>query len=263
MAFSRCECSGQRWLCCLLRAQSSQECPTGTRGPGIPITSPPLSPSSQRPAQVPVHPSTPLSSHTSSIHPSTCQAVAGPSAANRREPPSGWIFSYEGPSQSCQWALSGPGVPRQLNLSSGQSEESGSRPISLHYGTALLRRCHVPVVLQGRCCLIHHQGTKGLAGGGWGEEVGPSCPWVTHTHTYTHIHFHPLLKFHNHQPSSGERSCSTWAFLSRLFSKMRSVWQQDCLSHNMQNKWQVCYMWNAHWKNAVKIYSNGMYNWKH
>lgn len=176
MAFSQSEWSGQRWLCCLLRAQSSQECPTGTRGPGIPLTSPPLSPSSQRPAQVPVHPSTPPSSHTSSVHPSTCQAVAGPRAADRRELPSGWISSYECPSQSCPWALSEPGVPRQLNLSSGQSEESGSRPISLHYGTALLHRCHVPVVLQGRCCLIHHQGTKGLAGGGVGRGGGSFLP---------------------------------------------------------------------------------------
>lgn len=78
-------------------------------------------------------------------------------------------------------ALSEPGVPRQLNLSSGQSEESGSRPISLHYGTVLLLHCRVPVVLQGRCCLIHHQGTKG-PGWGVGKGGGPFLP-PRDTHT--------------------------------------------------------------------------------
>ena len=217
MAPSQCQC-----VCCLWWAQSSQECPTGTRGPGLRLTSPPLSPIPQRPVQVPVHPSTPPSTHTSSIHPSTCQAVAEPSTANRRELPSGWVFSYEGPSQSCPRAQSEPKVPRQFNLSSGQSEESRSRPISLHYGTALLLRCHVPVVLQGRCCLIHHQGTKGWLGVGWGEEVGPSCPWDTHTHTHT-------LQPPSQVPQS---SAILWGevllnlrFVSRLSSKMRSLWQ--------------------------------------
>lgn len=59
-----------------------------------------LSAASQRPAQVSVRPSIhPLSSHTSSVHPSTCQTVAGPSEADRREPPVGEVLSYEGPSQ--------------------------------------------------------------------------------------------------------------------------------------------------------------------
>lgn len=59
-------------------------------------------------------------------------------------------------------ASSEPAVQRQLNLSSPQSDESGSCPISLHYRKVLVLFCRVPVVLQGRCCLIHHQGTKGL-----------------------------------------------------------------------------------------------------
>lgn len=184
MAYNQFQYSVQTWLCCLFRAQSSQECPTGTRdqNPHY-LSSTATQPTKTRSLSIPP-PLYPLIHHPS-IHPSTCQAMAGPSAADRRELPSGWTFSYEGPSQSCQWVLSEPGVPRQLNLSSGQSEESGSHPISLHYGTALLRRCHVPVVLQGRCCLIHHQGTKGLDRGGWGEEVDPSCPWVTHLHSHT------------------------------------------------------------------------------
>ena len=79
----------------------------------------------------------------------------------------------------------------RLNSSCKQSEESGSCPISLHYGTAVQQRCHVPVVVQGRRCLIHHQNKEtGWGRGGvcvQGVEVGSSCPTHTDTHLCTYI----------------------------------------------------------------------------
>jgi len=115
--------------------------------------------------------------HASSIHPRLSGrggTRSGPTDVSCRQVEDSLTRA---PLGAVQGPPSEPGVPRQLNLSSGQSEGSGSRPISLHYGPAALLRCRVPVVLQGRRCLIHHQGTKGQArGGGCGEEVGPSCP---------------------------------------------------------------------------------------
>lgn len=114
----------------------------------------PFSP--QRPVQVPVYPSLAPSSHSSSIYLSSCQAVAGQHSRQT------WatvrlVLPYEGLCQSCPRALLDPVGPRQLNLGSGQSEESGSCPISLHYGAVLFLCCRVAVLLQRRGCLIHHQ----------------------------------------------------------------------------------------------------------
>lgn len=82
-----------------------------------------------------------------------------------------------------------PGVQHQLNLSSRQSEEHWSHPISLHYETELVLCCHIAVVLQGRCCLIHHQGTKGLVGGGGGG--GGAFLFLRHSYSL-------LLELHKH-----------------------------------------------------------------
>lgn len=117
------------------------------------------------------------------------KTCAGPSSIHPpvgswRDPERRTDVSRRQAASSLTRALSEPGVPRQLNLSSGQSEESGSRPISLHYGTALLLRCRVPVVLQGSCCLIHHQETKGLAGG-WRKEEKGGGSFLPLKHTLT------------------------------------------------------------------------------
>ncbi len=140
------------------------------------------------------------------IHPSILSYVIHPSIRlsdlNRNQ--RGWqtwaavrlSLLLRGPLSELSEGPSEPGVPRQLNLSSGQSEKSRNCPISLHYGTALLLHCHVPVVLQGRRCLIHHQGTKDLAGGlGGGRSFLPLRHTHTHTHTHTRkqSHSNPLL----------------------------------------------------------------------
>lgn len=84
--------SARECLHYLLRALSSQEFPTGTGGPWLSSTVNHLTKTCAglRPSRHPA--SRPL------IHPPV-KAVAGPSVADRREPPLGEVFSYEGPSQ--------------------------------------------------------------------------------------------------------------------------------------------------------------------
>lgn len=163
-----------------MQTQSSQECSTGTRGSGIP--SPLL-------YWYPAHKDLCRSSSPDmpSIHPLVrlwqTQHHQHTRAAVRLT-----LFLRQSLSK-CPRAPLCPGVQHQLNLSSRQSEEHWSHPISLHYETELVLCCHIAVVLQGRCCLIHHQGTKGLAGGGGGG--GGAFLFLRHSYSL-------LLELHKH-----------------------------------------------------------------
>lgn len=157
-------------------------------GAGIPLTSTPhLQPTKTCTGPRHPHPITPsiLPIHHPSVHPHV--GLWRPQCSHQTWAAARLTLSLRGPLSELSRGPSEPGVLRQLNLSSGQSEENRSRPISLYYGTALLLCCHVPVVLQGRRCLIHHQWTKGWVGG---VGRGGGRRWVlpapqTHTLIYT------------------------------------------------------------------------------
>lgn len=138
-----------------MQTQSSQECSTGTRGPGIP--SPLL-------YWYPAHKDLCRSSSPDmpSIHPLVrlwqTQHHQHTRAAVRLT-----LFLRQSLSK-CPRAPLCPGVQHQLNLSSRQSEEHWSHPISLHYETVS--------ALLSYCCgtpreMLSHT-SSGNKGPGWG-----------------------------------------------------------------------------------------------
>ena len=204
----------------LLRAQPSQECPTGTSGPGSPSPLLQWPPAHKDLCRSPsIHPAFhPLIRHPS-IHPPVrlWRDPARPTDVSRRQAESSltWapLRAVQGPRRSLECCASSILVVDKV-------KRAGAVPSVSIMGQGC---CSAVVFLwysKGEAVSYIIREQRDRPRGGWGEEVGGGVFFLPLRQTQTHT-LQPPLKFQNHQPSTGGGVLLNLRFVLRLSSKKK------------------------------------------